>query len=276
MSFNLSQIINRFIPVKVIETVETKTIQGGLVKIPFREGFYAVESSGSTAGFQKSGIHENEDGSDTGISVTVPAGKGNGVRIRFPFYGKALGVRWRRIDSACDFSVNIDGVSYGYFSGNHSYLINENKTGVIDGESLVIVADDLPEGTHYAEIMVSYPDTGNNAILFLGLLLESRVGYKELPRQDYAVETIAVPTVSTVIGKGSTGKEARFIKRIAYANTTASAITLTVFNNTDILFTKSIPANDSYILDLGNFTTNSYIKHQASASGLNSTVIGGY
>jgi hypothetical protein len=267
MGYNLIEVSNRELPVR------SSVRLGDFAKIPFRTGHYAVENTGSTASFQESGITSNEDGTDTGFNISVPNGLNNGVRIRVPFYGRAFGIRWRRDSNACDFSVAIDGVSYGSFTGKHNYLINDSAS-LTDGESLVLVTDDLAEGTHYAEIVV-VSGASTNAILFYGLLLEKRVGYSEKPRAKTIVSTTAVTTSAVAIPKGSSPNIVRTVEKIIYTNTTASAISVTVINNGSVMWQKSVPANDSIELILGT-TLLSWHTHQASATGVNATVIGGY
>jgi hypothetical protein len=192
--------------------------------------------------------------------------------IRFPFYGRVFGIR-HRFDS--NFSVSIDGVSYGEVAGKHSYLVNEG-TSISDGESLIIIDDSLPDGVHYAEIMVVAPTSGTNTVVLFGYLAEERVGYSERPRTNYFIAPASVPTTSTAIARGSSPKTLRSVRKIIYANTTASPITVSVYNNTTIMWTKSVPANDTIEFDFGEKTSvDVTLKHMASASGVNATVVGG-
>lgn len=270
MGFNVAQIINKELPIQLLDSDYRI---GDLVKVPFRSGHFYSTDVGSTASFQSSGITSNEDGSNTGLNVSVPVGSQNGVSIRVPFYGRSFGLRWRRDSNAGDFSIAIDGVSYGLITGQHTYLINESAV-LTDGESLVLITDDLPDGVHYAEIMVSNRAT-TNAILFYGLLLERRAGYSEKPRTKPFLNPIAVTTSDVVIPKGSNPDSLLTVEKIIYTNTTASAITVTVNYNGVQMWQKPIPANDSVEFVLGS-TINSLTTHLASATGVNATVIGGY
>lgn len=244
----------------------------GVVKVPFREGYFAVSKSASaSANFVEAGIIENGDGTGTAISITVPSGQ-NGATIRFPFYGRVFGIR-HRYDS--NFSVAIDGVSYGEVSGKHTYLVNEGMT-VTDGESLIILDEDLPDGVHYAEIMVVAPTSGTNTVVLYGFLAEARVGYKERQSTNYFVTPAAVPTTSTSVGRNTYPKTLRSVRKIIYTNTTASPITITVYSNTTVMWSKSVPANDTIEMDFGErMSVDITFKHMASATGVNSTVVGG-
>lgn len=264
MAFDTSLILNKKLSVE--------TIDNGLVKVPFTERLVSISKPGSTATLG-SGHSYNEDGSDTGINVNVPAGKGNGVSIRFPFYGKVFGLRWRRNSSACDFSVLIDGVAYGPITGNHNYFVNEGES-VVDTDSLVIIKDDLGKGTHYAEIVVTSGQS-TNAIAFLGLLLEKRAGYSEKPRINGISVPVALGTTPTAIPQTTNLDSLSNVKKLLFVNTTASAITVTLESSGTAIWRKSIAPNDTDELDLLGVKMNSIYKLTASATGVNATAIGG-
>lgn len=268
MGFNLTQILNKEVPVNL---VSSDYGIGDLVKIPFRDGQVSIHLNGSTAKTVSSHIFENEDGTGTGLNVSVPVGLGNGVRIRLPFYGRVFGVRWRRQAGAGDFSVAIDGVPYGLFKGNHQYLENE-AAGVIDGETLVVVEDSLDDGLHYAEIVVQNKEV-TNAILFFGILVSKSAGYTEIPRIPQIIDPVSLPTTTSSISIG----QCRYLSEIVYSNPTSSAVTVTIEYNSKTLWHKSIPANDSVsFIPRKGIGVNSILKHYASATGVNATVIGGY
>jgi hypothetical protein len=256
--------------------IEAILTRGNLVKIPFRSNNFVDETTGSTCFFQPTGITDNSDGSGTGIYVSVPQGLDVGVRIRFPFYGSVLGIRWRRDGAACDFSVAIDGVPYDGIKSTHTYLANEYGY-FTDTESLVVIADDLPDGLHYAEIVVVSQPATTNTIAFYGYLVEERVGYTEKPRTNFVVSTASLTNSAVSITTGSGNTQARSVRKIFYTNTTASPITVNISNNGTVMWQKIVPANDTIDFDFGEQTSiNLTYTHQASAVGVNSTVIGGY
>lgn len=275
MGFNLTEITNKSIGVNGL--IDAKLTRGDFIKIPFRSGYYYVDNVGGTASFQSQGIYDNEDGSDTGITISVPQGLNYGVRIRFPFYGTVLGVRFRHGASYTPFGVSIDGVAYGATATQHTYLDNE-AASLTDGESLVMIDTDLPDGLHYADIVLTSQASAASSLFLYGIVVEKRAGYESKPRNQYIAGTTAITTTQTAVSLGSsTTAQVRGIRQIIYTNTSASAITVTIQNNSSIIWQKSIGAGDSAVFDFGSPTAvASIFTHAASATGVNATVIGGY
>lgn len=272
MGFNLTEISNKTVP--TTPTSDSRFKVDDLVKVPFREGYFVVETGSMS--FKDGGYHSNEDGSDTAILVTVPAGINNGARMRFPFYGRKFGVRWQRDNSQCDFTVMIDGVAYSV-SGTDSFYVNESVS-LTDGEALIVIEDSLPDGIHYADIQVSAPTTGTNSLTLFGFLAERRAGYESRPRANSINGPFSTPTTSTGIARGNAPLKLKTIRKIIYTNTTASPITISITYNGTVIWSKSVLANDTLEWDCGANTTipSSLLNHLASAVGLNYTLIGGY
>lgn len=269
--FNLTEITNKSL------NAEAKLTRGDYVKVPFRNGYYYADNVSSTISWQSSGIYDNEDGSDTGITISVPQGLNFGARIRVPFYGTVFGVRFRHGSTYTPFGVSIDGVAYGSFATQHTYLDNE-AASLTDGESLIMVDTDLPDGLHYADIVLTSQASGTSALFLYGLILESRAGYERKLRNQIINATTALTTTQTAISLGSqASSQVRGVRQVIYTNTTASPITVTIQNNSAILWQKSIAAGDSATFDFGAPTAvSSSQTHAASATGINATVIGGY
>lgn len=257
----------------------SKLVTGEYVKIPFRNGYYYADNVGGTASFQSQGIYDNEDGSDTGINISVPQGLNYGVRIRVPFYGTVFGVRFRHGATYTNFGVSIDGVAYGAVSTQHTYLDNE-AAGLTDGESLVMIDTDLPDGLHYADIVLTSQSSTTSSLLLFGIIVEKRAGYEAKPRQQYIGSTIALTTSQTAVPLTSSGGSTtaiRGIRQIIYTNTGASSITVTIQNSGTVMWQKSISSGDTAIFDFGASTAIAgSITHAASVAGINATVIGGY
>lgn len=282
----LMEIANNQVPTQMVDSklkdtnsLSVQMTRGEFVAIPFRQGYYSTnDSSGATTLYQEGvGVSDNEDGSGSCVLLTVPSGIGNGARLRFAFYGRTLGLRFRRDSATPDFSVLIDGVAYGV-SGKHTFLANDNAS-VTDGESHVIVANDLTDGVHYADVVLVAPSTGSVTLYLYGYLAEKRAGYQAKPRLQFVYGVNNVPTTSTNIPKGSsTTNTLKGISKIQFYNTTASAITITIQYNANTIWSKSIPANSSDEWNLGGLTSlpSGAFTYQASATGLNALIIGGY
>ena len=204
--------------------------------------------------------------------------------IRFPFRGTVLGVLYDPYASTSsffrDFNLVVDGVpypckkpvptfwdgtSFPYDSGEHAAIVNG-----------------LPDGNHVGEILVTYDAAFANKNVFYALLVEQRAGYEPLTRSGYFTTPAAVPfSASTAISFVASGQGSapRGIRQVIYANTTAAAIAVTVQLGGTTIWAASVPANSATTWDLGlpvvaDPTAGSSLKHQASATGLNFTIVG--
>lgn len=266
--------------------LRTREVRGDLVPIPFDPLQYYAELVGTaTAAFQTTGVYSNPDGSATGINVSVPAGLTQGARLWVPFYGQAFGVRWRRDNSATDYiSVTVDGVPVAVNTGTLPLLEAEGlTTQITDAEARAVTHEHLDPGVHVAEIaVVSDPSTTQSVTLY-GLLLDSRAGYRPLPRvgQVQTASTLTTSAVEIPVGRG-TALAMRAIRKVLYVNTSAAAVTVTVKNSTNTLKVLYLAATGN-AGDCGEFDPGSAIAasaaftHQASANtAVTATVIGEY
>lgn len=253
--------------------VATRQLQGDLVCVPLRDSNYYLENVGATVVFQNNGVPYNEDGTMTGLYVSVPQGLSKGVRIRFPFYGRVFGIRHKKTDSVPDFSVVIDGVAFKV-SGEHTYLRLDGATSVVDGECGVVVADDLNDGVHYAEIVIYSKASGATTVILTGYLAERRVGYSEKRRVNTLMAAVAVTTSAVAISVGSFESKIRYVEKIIFTNTTSSPITVTIAFTVQI-WKKIIPADDTVELDLRGTALTANVTVMASATGVNYSVLGG-
>lgn len=266
--------------------VRTRLLRGDLVEVPFRSlQFYAELAGGATATYQSTGVYSNPDGSGTGINVSVPPGvaTGAGVRLWLPFSGRAFGVRWRRDRaSMAAFSVAVDGQAVPVASGLIPRLVAEGlTTQITDAQARAVTHDALPDdGPHLAELAFVSDPGATSTVTVYGVLLDSRVGYRQLPRVGQVVST-TVLTASAVEIPANRGNVLTFrsLRKVIYANTTAGAITVTVKNGANTIWAKSIAANDTAELDFGGagLAPSAAYTHQASAAAsVNATVIGEY
>lgn len=143
--------------------VRAKLVSGRLARVPFRNATYWAQTNGSaTATFQPSSILDNDDGTGTGINITVPAGINNGVLLTFPFWGRRVGVRGRRLAASSDYTVAVDGTPYAAQGVQHPQLVlrGMSTSGLTDGDGVGVIVEDLPgEGPHYLEIEVVADNT---------------------------------------------------------------------------------------------------------------------
>jgi hypothetical protein len=263
------------------DQISSVDIQGDLVKVPLRPGYFQSEVGGTaTATFQLSGIVQNSDGSGQGLSISVPTGLNNGAQVWFPFYGRSLGIRFRRDTSLTipDFSVFIDGVAYAV-TGQETYLVNEGITALVDPEVNVVLARDLSDGLHFARVVVVEPSSGTNSLLLHGYLAERSAGYASPVRAQQIVSSAVITTSQVSFAPSNTAATGmRFIRKVIYTNISGGAVVVTVQNGATVIWQKSIAAADSAEFDFGNLTAiNNSLTHAAgSAAAINATIIGGY
>lgn len=224
------------------DTLKAKLVRGDLVPRNFESGNCITDDSfNATQGFV-TGVH-NKDGTGAGLNVIVPTTPATpnvgGWRLQQNFFGRAFGIRFRRTNTTPEFCVRIDGVAHGV---DPTLLKAKVYNQVIEDEmSQVLIADNLPEGEHLAEITVVAPAAGQSSILFFGYLVEKRAGYVATASSDCAVVNgVNVPApgdaagaqiiydcMTSVQGVGN----ARRVSRIHYHNTTGADVVVTIKNN---------------------------------------------
>ena len=262
--------------------MRVRVVRGDVVPIPFDSGNYYAEIIGSaTAAQQTTGVYTNPDGSGSSINVSVPAGLTQGMRIWVPFYGRAFGIRWRRDTATCpNISVIVDGQAVMVATGYSDRLTIEGLTTQMstDAEARAMTHDHLAGGAHMAEIVIASDPSLTTTITLYGYLGDERAGYRQLPRLGHLFTTVAVPTTSTEIATGrATSLNMRSVRSVVYTNTSGAAVIVTVYNNTTVLWAKSIAAGDSAVLDFGSpISATANLKHMAGAAGVNYSVIGEY
>lgn len=272
--------------------LRVQTAVSGLVKLPFRYGQFTTSSEANSvsppaAQFQASVspswkediLRENSDGSCSGFSVVVPntktisisgtptavpASDGNCyvARIVFAFPGRVLALRWAKGISSTtprDFSCIIDGVAY-----NVSNQMYDPKSGAkyetTCGETCEVIADNLTDGMHHCELVFPGSVDQSNRWTIYGYAIEERLGVIAPPRSmswcnpQVLTDSMAIYDASHH-GETSLENWAQRIRKIAYSNSSASPVTVTLenyYNSTSTpLAVLTCPANGSVEYDFG-------------------------
>jgi hypothetical protein len=270
-----------------------------LVRLPFNLGNLSISTTGAggtgNASFSSALVGSNPDGSDTGISVNMPAiaigsPPFNSCRIFVPFYGSTFGIRWRADSgvTATNIDVVVDGEAVGvdctWPPGPYPTLSGFN---VASNEAIAITHRNLPTtGLHMAEIIVNGPTSGGNTIVVLhGILVDRYAGYTELPRLTAIATAVALTTTAVEVDTSRTNAQqiARGIRRVYYINTSASPVIVDLqYNGVSfkrLYLAATGTAGDSQEWDpgmtLGPLVASGafiLLKHKASAVGVNATV----
>jgi hypothetical protein len=236
---------------------KSKLIRGDLAKLPFINGRFTVDniSGSATANHFAAAGQGNPDGSGGVLVVTAP--NNSGIRVIQTFHGTVFGLRWVRGTS--DFAVTIDGMAYRVVS-----KLNEPESttavGLVQYENLTVIADDLPDGPHVAEL-VFVNATGSSITWNLyGYLVEQRAGHGGTPRVAGVINATTVPATDTAVIDNSL----RSIRKIKYYNTDTVARKVTIKQNNKIIGVVYLAAagtapagtanGDSGEYDFGEFT----------------------
>lgn len=249
------------------------------VSYPFRVGHqYPRSIASASSSFAESGAPTNPDGTGKQFNISVPAGT-NGHRLYYPFTGRGFGVRFSPLATTPDFSVAVDSEWAQVQSWPAKLALESITTELVYPEARAVTHDHLHRGFHLAELLFPAPASGTSTWVIFGWLLDRGAGYTEQPRNLIALTPTALTTsdVAISLATGVTGGVLRGLRKIIYANTTASPITVTVktASGGTVLWSRPVPANDSIEFDPGGSLAMGYY-HTASATGVNATVIGGY
>lgn len=258
--------------------IPTRLAQGELVRISMETGAYNATVSGTSTVTTPMGQPENLDGTGRAILMRATPGIPTGCSIRQTIYGRVVGVRWRRDANTPNFSVVVDGVSYPI--RNASYRWNATGLNLTDGESYTIVAENLPDGPHSVEvILTSEAGIPDNSLFFYGFLAERRAGYTERLRTQDCLSTGTLTTTAAGITRGSSPKQYRGLRKVLYTNTSGSPATVTVRFSANTIWQSTIAAGASDAFDPGDVTafdgSTATLNHLASAaSAINFAVFG--
>lgn len=241
-----------------------KPVRGKVVLQPFRESQYATQIVG-TAGVTPfdafSTTTEGNSGNQHVLNVSVPSGITSGAQIWQPFYGSVFGISFKLINTNIgNISVGIDGE---YFPVPHLYppIFASRSFNVVDGNAFMLIADDLNDGPHMADICVT-PDAATTAAIRLyGYLVDANAGYREFG--SHAFPSVGLITnVAVAVSLGSAPYLGRVIRKIIYHNTDASTRTVTIQFAGSTIWRKQIAAGDTAEFDPG--ATTSFYPNVAS------------
>lgn len=240
--------------------VKTKLTRGQLVKMPFFSGRFATDnSSGSaTANYFPAAGQGNPDGSGSTIVVTAP--NNSGIRILQSFYGSVFGLRWIRGTS--DFGVVIDGVAYRVTSKLSEPESITALAATAEYENLTVIADDLPDGPHVAELIFANATGSQITWQLWGYVVEQRVGHGGDYRVAGVINASTVPTTDTAILDGTT---LHSIRKVFYYNTDTVTRTVTIKQNSKVIATLVLTTLTGGSFDLGEFTA---LAQTASGTGM--------
>lgn len=257
---------------------------GQMVSVPFREGHFSV--SGAAWAIDPIGGGQNDDGSCSYIqfatATTVPAPTPQ--FIRFLFYGTQLGIRFDPTFTSggggiYDFCTIIDRVAYRINKARYydDTLAAWNIGG--NGAHTVIVARDLPDGPHYAEINIT-PQAGVNGQIIWGFSADAKYYRQYQGRGHIGLKSALTTSFANINLAAAQQNRGLGLKCVVYANVDTVARIVTVQDNGTTIWTSTIQPNMSDVFDprtiLGSSSNN--LKHKVDAittTAVQATVIGG-
>jgi hypothetical protein len=271
--------------------VDVNQASGPLVLVPWREAHISTTGSLVKGG---AGGGDNGDGSTGYIQFQTPTTVGAGSSanyIRWMFYGTTLGVRFDPYfttggGGTYDFGVYIDRVAYRV--SKQQYYDESLLPWDIQGNDFhgVIVARDLSDGPHHAEIHVA-PNVGVNGQRIFGFLADSK-WYRPTPSRAYTGTATPLTTSFVTVTLSSVNRfRGLGLRAILYVNPDTAPRMVTVQDGTGAtIWSEIIPIGKSATFNpralLGiNGTAGSIVgelKHKVDAiatTAVQSTVIAG-
>ncbi|MCX6216504.1 hypothetical protein [Spirosoma sp.] len=174
---------------------------------------------------------DNNDGTGSGYNLSVVAGLPGIASISTIIYGRVIGIRYRRPNSAVpDFTVVIDGVPYAV-KPNVIAPRASNIGNMLDRETLVIIAQDLSDTAHTVELVLHADALASRSVVIYGFLAERRAGYQERMHNDYIITqgTLTIAAVAFPTADPANSRPHQGVKKVWYYNkntTTARKVTL--------------------------------------------------
>ena len=254
---------------------------GNLVPVPFRLNNCNIAQSGTVTVSNNAVNTANFDGTATGLIIIAPAAAalGGGARIAFFFNGPVLALRYHEIlgYTLPDMSMNIDGVNYPIpTSQSRDPITNALPSAPPAEMQMAMISRDLGDGPHFAEIFINQSKTDSCRMYLHGYLVDEAAGYaRPLPGVKCGPAQIAVSTSYGGILSGNSVLAA--VRKLLFANTTASPITVSVrpTSTASAMWSRPVPANDTLELDFGGLAYDlGTIQVSASATGVTCTLIG--
>lgn len=204
-------------------------LRGNGVPVPFEIFQTFLEAIGSaTVQYQTGGQIANEDGSNTGIFVTVPAFSGtqNGGRIWVRFVGSIFGVRYLLpAGGSPAFSCKVDGRAYK-IGAQDNFLTAEQRTFADGTAGQFLVQGLSPYRQHRAVLTFPSPLTGSYSISVLGLTLDEFAGYATPPRCQGVLSSANLTTTLTNVNLGSSSASGRGFSSIGFSNNDVSSVSV--------------------------------------------------
>lgn len=222
--------------------VQTKSVQGGLVRVPIPLTAISQTAGTSTIASTNQSV-ANPDSSGSAWTLTAAGGQGNYVWMEFQFWGRNFGIRYDRSNSAtrAPFACVVDGEVFKVdYSQSQDYL--GNVSGGSDRESLqMLVQDMLTDGPHNCRINLAsdaYGGTTRTAVIY-GMIVDASKGYKDfLPKAFLATAGVAVPTTATAFGSVQSA-----MSQLSFYNSSATVShTVTLLFGTNVMQQIVIPA----------------------------------
>lgn len=256
--------------------------QGNLIPIPFRTNNCNISSAGTASAVINASNLTNFDGTATGMFCNIPASAslGGGIRVSFWFNGPILSLRYTELVGYAlpKIAVNIDGVNYPVpTSQSRDAISNDVFTNAPAEIQQSIVARNLGEGAHFAEIFLQQDTTLAARVYLHGFSVSESAGYVRAPNGVKCAP--AQITLTTSYGNILSGNSAlASVRKLFFYNPTGAAISVSVraiSTATNPFFVKSVPANDTIELDLGGLSYDiSTIQALSATNGVICSLIG--
>jgi hypothetical protein len=226
--------------------VRVATVRSGLVPVPWRSTEYSTNSSGASVSLNSDTLGHWETG-QANLFASLTSATGAYVTIKVRFYGRAFGIvgnpsgtyGWTNV------RVLIDGAAYSLPTHRTQFDLG-TAIAQPNPHAAYIVADDLEDGEHQAEIVCLGNGLAQSFNLY-GYLCEARAGYVPLPPSAILVGAALLSAATrTLLSTFATSY--RLWTQIQASNVTGTAATLTIDRNSVTIWRAEIPANGTAAL----------------------------
>ena len=232
-------------------------VSGELVAMPFRKGLYKNGANGSAAApGVGAGIPENNDGTQTGVFVSVAASAtwANWASFGFWVMERVVGLRVLRDATygGSPLGCTIDGVAYDVDTEALLTPAGQSSSNTAAGEGGQILASDLEDRPHYVELTFSGATSGTRLWVVMGFIAEAK--YYRLPSRgmnfSYSAPTALTGGWSTM---NPVNINAYGFRKVLFYNPTGGSVTAQVrySSGNGVIWAKPVPAGDTVEFDPG-------------------------
>lgn len=225
-------------PISMANPLPVRADSRTIIPLPF-SALDRVEAAGAASASISGNFAENDDGTQSGMIVTVPASAtfANSVQLRRVINGNLIGIRLSRatasvlsgsLNAPVPFGAMVDGQPIE-IDWSAQLFPETHATGLNNGAYRnIIFGTDFGEGAHDVRLSIPCDASSARQIGLLGWLVDEAAGYRP-PQRGVSLQDMQMALTSTAKFYLGFVNGARGLVGFYYANSTAAAVTLDLF-----------------------------------------------